>query len=120
MYMKYIFLVFNTHPTHTLLSTSNTISGGLVCVFVCVCVCVPGRGMVELERVFDDMTESCVVGVRKPDAKIFEIALQKAGMTPNQCVFLDDIGTASLLLFCVYTDSSNASIMLLYLGSPTP
>ena len=39
---------------------------------------------------FDVLVFSCAEGTIKPDRKIFEIALQKLGCTPEQSVFIDD------------------------------
>jgi putative hydrolase of the HAD superfamily len=42
---------------------------------------------------FDVFVESCVVGMRKPDPRIYELACRELGTTPVTTVFLDDIGT---------------------------
>jgi epoxide hydrolase-like predicted phosphatase len=42
---------------------------------------------------FDVFVESAVVGVRKPDPRIFEIACDALRITPPEAVFLDDIGS---------------------------
>ena len=39
---------------------------------------------------FDHIIISAEVGVAKPDPKIFQIALQQAGVSPNEAVFVDD------------------------------
>ena len=39
---------------------------------------------------FDHIIISAEVGVAKPDAKIFHIALEQAGVSPNEAVFVDD------------------------------
>ena len=41
-------------------------------------------------RLLDDIVVSSDVAFRKPERKIFEIALERWGTTPNQCVFIDD------------------------------
>jgi putative hydrolase of the HAD superfamily len=46
----------------------------------------------ELRALFDAFVESAVVGVRKPDPRIYELACEALGVTPAQAVFLDDIG----------------------------
>ena len=45
-----------------------------------------------MKDMFDIMIESYVVGLRKPDPKIYELVCQKANVLPSQCIFLDDIG----------------------------
>ncbi|XP_060605115.1 acyl-CoA dehydrogenase family member 10-like isoform X1 [Ruditapes philippinarum] len=41
---------------------------------------------------FDVVVESCKVGYRKPNPKIYEIVLKELDLPGEQCVFLDDMG----------------------------
>ena len=41
---------------------------------------------------FDAFIESAVVGIRKPDPRIFELACAELGIAPSEAVMLDDIG----------------------------
>ncbi len=41
---------------------------------------------------FDAFIESSVVGLRKPDPRIYELACRELGVEPPAAVFLDDIG----------------------------
>lgn len=41
---------------------------------------------------FDVFIESAAVGIRKPDPRIFHLACDQLGVTPQESVFLDDIG----------------------------
>ena len=41
---------------------------------------------------FDVFIESSVVGLRKPDPRIYELACRELGVAPAQAAFLDDIG----------------------------
>ncbi len=41
---------------------------------------------------FDVFVESSVVGLRKPDPRIYQHACSEIGVTPGEAVFLDDIG----------------------------
>jgi putative hydrolase of the HAD superfamily len=41
---------------------------------------------------FDAVVESSKVGVRKPEPRFYEIACELLGVTPDTCVFLDDLG----------------------------
>src|SRR4051812_12608421 len=43
-------------------------------------------------ELFDVIIESSLVGVRKPDPKIYEMACEQLGVAPNEVVFLDDLG----------------------------
>jgi putative hydrolase of the HAD superfamily len=49
------------------------------------------RALIPVDELFDFVVDSSSVGVRKPDPRIFEIALEHLGSTaPGQVVFLDD------------------------------
>lgn len=41
---------------------------------------------------FDEVVESSKVGIRKPEPRFYEIACGLLGVTPTECVFLDDLG----------------------------
>lgn len=41
-------------------------------------------------EMFDDMVLSFQVGLAKPDSKIFELAAERLGLSPEECVFVDD------------------------------
>ena len=45
-----------------------------------------------LREHFDVFVESCVVGMRKPDPRIYELACRALGVAPAATAFLDDIG----------------------------
>jgi epoxide hydrolase-like predicted phosphatase len=44
----------------------------------------------KFEDAFDAMTISAEVGVAKPDARIYQLALEKLGVKASESVFLDD------------------------------
>lgn len=49
------------------------------------------RALVPIDELFDFVVDSSSAGVRKPDPRIFEIALgHLAGVSPAEVVFLDD------------------------------
>jgi epoxide hydrolase-like predicted phosphatase len=49
------------------------------------------RSLIPVEDLFDEVVDSCVEGVRKPGATIFELALQRMGdVSPEHSLFLDD------------------------------
>ncbi|QXC62529.1 HAD-IA family hydrolase [Aquihabitans sp. G128] len=48
--------------------------------------------MAEIVALFDEVVESSVVGVRKPDPEFYEIACTRLGIEPSEAVFLDDLG----------------------------
>jgi epoxide hydrolase-like predicted phosphatase len=45
-----------------------------------------------LRQEFDVFVESCKVGMRKPDPRIYRLACERLGVPPERSVFLDDIG----------------------------
>ena len=50
-----------------------------------------GSGL--LRPLFDVFIESAVVGLRKPDPRIYELACRELAVIPPEAVFLDDIGS---------------------------
>lgn len=40
----------------------------------------------------DALVESCKVGLRKPDPRIYELICERLGAVPSRVVYLDDIG----------------------------
>lgn len=49
------------------------------------------RGMVPVDELFDVIVDSCEEGIRKPDPRIFTIALERLGVEDaERTVFLDD------------------------------
>ena len=52
----------------------------------------PSDGPNPLLDHFDVFIESSVVGMRKPDPRIYELACRELGVEPGQAAFLDDIG----------------------------
>jgi putative hydrolase of the HAD superfamily len=39
---------------------------------------------------FDEVLFSCTVGFEKPDTRIFQLAVEKLGVKPEECLFVDD------------------------------
>jgi putative hydrolase of the HAD superfamily len=46
----------------------------------------------DLREHFDVFVESAVVGMRKPDPRLYELVCRELGVTPARAAFLDDIG----------------------------
>ncbi len=49
----------------------------------------------EVSRVmelFDDVIESSVEGIRKPNPEIYKLACQRISVEPEKCLFIDDLG----------------------------
>ncbi len=51
-----------------------------------------GASLAEIHELFDEIVESSVVGVRKPEQRFYEIACERLDVEPSECVFLDDLG----------------------------
>jgi putative hydrolase of the HAD superfamily len=46
----------------------------------------------EVMSLFDHIIESAKIGLRKPDPRIYQIMVEKLGVDPKRCVYLDDLG----------------------------
>ena len=46
----------------------------------------------EIMVLFDALIESSKIGIRKPDPRIYHMMCDELGVTPQACVFLDDLG----------------------------
>jgi putative hydrolase of the HAD superfamily len=46
----------------------------------------------EVMVLFDVVIESSKLGIRKPEPRFYELACEALDVTPDQCVFLDDLG----------------------------
>ncbi|MFV0316628.1 MAG: HAD family hydrolase [Microthrixaceae bacterium] len=72
------------------------------------------RPLVPLDELFDDVVDSSEVGMRKPDAAIYRLALERLGVESAETVFIDDapgnvagaeaVGIASVLIGPKRTD----------------
>jgi putative hydrolase of the HAD superfamily len=52
----------------------------------------PGGAAASVLSLFHEVVESSKVGVRKPEARFFEIACERLGIEAAEAVFLDDLG----------------------------
>ena len=50
------------------------------------------RSMLPIDEIFETVVDSAFVGVRKPEAKIYELTLERIGVPAEACLFIDDIG----------------------------
>ena len=46
----------------------------------------------EVMVLFDHVIESAKIGLRKPDPRIYRMMVDKLGVDPKRCVYLDDLG----------------------------
>jgi putative hydrolase of the HAD superfamily len=44
----------------------------------------------KLRKIFSFFVSSCYVGLRKPEADIYQLALELTQVPPEQCIFIDD------------------------------
>lgn len=51
-----------------------------------------GRRAQQLGELFDVFIESALVGLRKPDPRIYQLVCDRLEVSPEESVFLDDIG----------------------------
>jgi putative hydrolase of the HAD superfamily len=49
------------------------------------------RSMLPVDEIFEDVVDSAFVGVRKPEARIYELTLERIGLPAEACLFVDDI-----------------------------
>ena len=50
------------------------------------------RAMIPVDELFDLLVDPSSAGVRKPDPRIYRMMCDALGVTPNACVYLDDLG----------------------------
>lgn len=49
------------------------------------------RPMLPIDEIFETVVDSAFVGCRKPEAKIYEIVLDRLGLAAESCLFVDDV-----------------------------
>jgi putative hydrolase of the HAD superfamily len=75
------------------------------------------RAKVDVERRFDTVVDSCEVGVRKPDPRIYQLALERlGGVAPGDAVLLDDfevnlVGARAVGLHTVHVGDDTAAAL---------
>jgi putative hydrolase of the HAD superfamily len=48
------------------------------------------RRMLPVDEIFEVLVDSAFVGMRKPDAEIYELTLDRLGLEASACLFVDD------------------------------
>jgi putative hydrolase of the HAD superfamily len=51
------------------------------------------RPMLPIDEIFETVVDSAFVGCRKPEARIYELTLERIGMPAEACLFIDDLTT---------------------------
>ena len=49
------------------------------------------RSMLPVDEIFEVVVDSAFVGCRKPEPRIYEITLERLGVEPQACLFVDDV-----------------------------
>jgi putative hydrolase of the HAD superfamily len=49
------------------------------------------RPMLPVDEIFETVVDSGFVGVRKPEARIYEMTLERLGLAAGSCLFVDDL-----------------------------
>jgi putative hydrolase of the HAD superfamily len=49
------------------------------------------RSMLPVDEIFEEIVDSAFVGCRKPEARIYELTLERIGMPAGECLFIDDL-----------------------------
>ena len=49
------------------------------------------RSMLPVDEIFETVVDSGFVGARKPEARIYEMTLERLGLPGSACLFIDDL-----------------------------
>lgn len=49
------------------------------------------RELIPVEELFDVVVDSSRVGLRKPDPRIYQLTCERLGVSPDRCLFIDDL-----------------------------
>lgn len=49
------------------------------------------RSMLPVDELFETVVDSAFVGCRKPEPEIYHLTLERVGLEPSQCIFIDDM-----------------------------
>jgi epoxide hydrolase-like predicted phosphatase len=49
------------------------------------------RSMLPVDEIFETVVDSGFVGCRKPESKIYAMTLERIGIAPEACLFIDDV-----------------------------
>ncbi len=49
------------------------------------------RSMLPVDEIFETVVDSAFVGCRKPESRIYAIVLDRLGLPPESCLFVDDV-----------------------------
>jgi epoxide hydrolase-like predicted phosphatase len=49
------------------------------------------RSMLPVDEIFETVVDSAFVGCRKPESRIYAMTLERIGVAPESCLFVDDV-----------------------------
>jgi len=49
------------------------------------------RSMMPVDEIFEEVVDSAFVGCRKPEGRIYRLTLERVGIAPKACLFIDDL-----------------------------
>jgi putative hydrolase of the HAD superfamily len=49
------------------------------------------RSMMPVDEIFEEVVDSAFVGCRKPEGRIYRLTLERIGIGPEACLFVDDL-----------------------------
>jgi putative hydrolase of the HAD superfamily len=49
------------------------------------------RSMLPVDEIFETVVDSAFVGCRKPESRIYAMTLERIGIAPESCLFVDDV-----------------------------
>jgi putative hydrolase of the HAD superfamily len=49
------------------------------------------RSMMPVDEIFEEVVDSAFVGCRKPEGRIYRLTLERIGLPPEACLFVDDL-----------------------------
>ncbi|MFL5833964.1 MAG: HAD family hydrolase [Solirubrobacterales bacterium] len=49
------------------------------------------RSMLPVDEIFEEIVDSAFVGCRKPEARIYQLTLERVGSPAEACLFIDDL-----------------------------
>ncbi len=49
------------------------------------------RSMLPVDEIFETVVDSAFVGYRKPESRIYAMTLERIGLAPEACLFVDDV-----------------------------
>jgi putative hydrolase of the HAD superfamily len=49
------------------------------------------RSMMPVDEIFEEVVDSAFVGCRKPEGRIYRLTLERIGIDPGDCLFIDDL-----------------------------